>query len=139
MMKGALNGPPEVSPGIKMFSTAVISVVDDDESVRTALGSLLRSHGYTVRMYPDALTFLASTGPRDTSCLISDIQMPGMSGIQMYEELFTRGITVPVIFITGYQGVPPRVSANAPQPVAYFPKPFSCGELMACIEETLSN
>lgn len=138
-MAGALDGPPELSPGIEMSSTAVVSVVDDDESVRTALDSLLRSYGYTVQVYPNAQAFLASTGPRDTRCLISDIQMPGMSGIQMYDELLARGITVPVIFITGYQGAPPRVSANAPQPVAYFPKPFPCGELMACVEEALSR
>lgn len=122
-----------------MSSTAVVSVVDDDESVRVALGSLLRSHGYTVRAYPNAQSFLASTGPQDTGCLISDIQMPGMSGIQMYDELSARGIRVPVIFITGYPGAPPRVSAEAPEPVAYFPKPFACGALVACVESVLKR
>ncbi len=139
MMTGALDGLPEISPGIEMSYTAVVSVVDDDESVRTALDSLLRSHGYTVRVYATAEAFLSSTAPQDTGCLISDIQMPGMSGIQMYEELSARGIRVPVIFITGYQGSPPRVSAEAPEPIAYFPKPFPCVELVACVEDALTR
>lgn len=120
-----------------MPHTTVVSVVDDDESVRMALDSLLRSNGYTVRVYATAEAFLASTGTQDTGCLISDIQMPGMSGIQMYDELSARGIRMPVIFITGYQGSPPQVSAGSPEPVAYFPKPFPCGELMACLEDVL--
>jgi len=122
-----------------MHHAAVISVVDDDESVRMALDSLLRSNGFTVRVYANAEAFLASTGPQDTSCLISDIQMPGISGIQMYDELSARGINLPVIFITGYAGSPPRVGASSPEPVAYFPKPFPCGELMACIREVLER
>jgi FixJ family two-component response regulator len=138
-MAGALDGLPEISPGKSMSCTSIVSVVDDDESVRTALDSLLRSHGYTVRVYANAEAFLSSTGPQDTGCLISDIQMPGLSGIQMYDELSARGIRVPVIFITGYQGAPPRVSANTPVPVAYFPKPFPCAALMACVEDILNR
>lgn len=138
-MAGALDGLPDISPGIEMPHTAVVSVVDDDESVRMALDSLLRSNGYTVRVYATAEAFLAATGTLDTGCLISDIQMPGMSGIQMYDELSARGIRMPVIFITGYQGSPPRVSDRSPEPVAYFPKPFPCGELMACLEDILDR
>ncbi|MGE8186114.1 response regulator transcription factor [Pseudomonas sp. NPDC086278] len=122
-----------------MSRTSIISVVDDDESVRMALDSLLRSNGYTVRVYANAEAFLSSTGPHDTACLICDIQMPGMSGIQMYDELFASGIHIPVIFITGYPGAPPQVSVNAPVPVAYFPKPFPCNELLACIEGVLER
>ncbi len=122
-----------------MPQSAVISVVDDDESVRMALDSLLRSNGFTVRVYACAQAFLDSTGPQDTGCLISDIQMPGMSGIQMYDQISARGINLPVIFITGYQGTPPRVSAGSPEPVAYFPKPFPCAELMACLQEVLNR
>ncbi|VVN32858.1 Response regulator protein TmoT [Pseudomonas fluorescens] len=122
-----------------MPHTAVVSVVDDDESVRIALDSLLRSNGYTVRVYANAEDFLTCDRPQDTGCLISDIQMPGMSGIQMYEALAARGIRIPVIFITGYQGSPPRVSGNTPEPVAFFPKPFPCGELIACVEKILKS
>ena len=65
--------------------------------------------------------------------------MPGMTGIQMYDRLSTLGIHVPIIFITGYPGVPPRVSAGVPEPVAFFPKPFDCAELIACIESVLAR
>lgn len=122
-----------------MSNTAVISIVDDDESVRTALDGLLRSNGYTVHTYANAEQFLASAGPRITACLISDIQMPGWSGIRMYDALVEMGMYIPVIFITGNPGVPPRLSANALAPVAFFPKPFHCGELIACIEAILNR
>ncbi|BBP59164.1 hypothetical protein PHLH4_27540 [Pseudomonas sp. St316] len=65
--------------------------------------------------------------------------MPSMTGIQMYDRLSTLGIHIPIIFITGYLGVPPRTSAAAPEPVAFFPKPFDCAELIACIESVLAR
>ncbi|MET0777198.1 MAG: response regulator [Pseudomonas mandelii] len=111
----------------------IISVVDDDESVRIALDSLLRPNGYTVQVFATAEAFLSSS-PQLTSCLISDVQMPGLSGIQLYEELFARGIQLPVIFISGYLDSPPQVSATAVEPIAFFAKPFPCAELIACIE-----
>lgn len=122
-----------------MSSTAVISIVDDDESVRLALDSLLRSNGFTVNTYTSAEDFLSSTGPQHTSCLISDIQMPGLSGIQMYEALSLNGTHIPVIFITGLPGAPPPISDYAAEPVAFFPKPFPCGQLIACISAVLSR
>jgi FixJ family two-component response regulator len=122
-----------------MAHTAVVSVVDDDESVRMALDSLLRSNGYTVQLYASAEAFLSSSAAQHTRCLISDIQMPGMSGIQMYDQLCARGIRVPIIFITGYQGCPPRLSAKSAEPVAWFPKPFPCSELLACIDAILNR
>ncbi|MCQ6256544.1 response regulator transcription factor [Pseudomonas sp. Q11] len=122
-----------------MSNTATISIIDDDESVRIALDGLLRSHGYRVRTYAGALDFLSSCELENTACLISDIQMPGMTGIQMYDRLSTLGIDIPIIFITGYPGVPPRVSAGVPEPVAFFPKPFDCAELIACIESVLAR
>ncbi|MHC8395301.1 response regulator transcription factor [Pseudomonas sp. LB3P93] len=122
-----------------MSQPFIISVVDDDESVRIALDSLLRSNGYTVRVYATAEAFLSSNGPQITSCLICDVQMPDLSGIQMYEQLSARGIHLPVIFISGYLESPPQVSATAVEPIAFFPKPFPCGELIACIEDILNR
>ncbi|ABA74193.1 putative two-component response regulator [Pseudomonas fluorescens Pf0-1] len=138
-MAGVLDGLPEISPGKAMSHTAVVSVVDDDESVRMALDSLLRSHGYTVQLYPNAEAFLAMKAPPRPGCIISDIQMPGLSGIEMYDELCARGVRIPIIFITGYQGRPPRVNAAFPEPLAYFPKPFPCGELITCIESAFNR
>jgi len=120
-----------------MSTLPVISVVDNDESVRTAVSSLLRAHDYTVNVYESAFAFLDSEGPVITACLVSDIQMPGMCGTQMYEELAARGIHIPTIFITGNPGAPPVLNPIVRRPEGYFSKPFQAGELIACIEKAL--
>uniref|UniRef100_UPI0030DD58DB response regulator transcription factor n=2 Tax=Pseudomonas TaxID=286 RepID=UPI0030DD58DB len=117
--------------------TALIAVVDDDEPIRVALESLLRSSGYQVKSYCSALDFINSNGPRETHCLISDIQMPGMSGVEMLEHLNAQGFTIPVIFITGYPGAAPCITADTPQLVACLPKPFAADKLLGHIEATL--
>jgi FixJ family two-component response regulator len=122
-----------------MSDTAIVSVIDDDESVRVALDGLLRSHGYRVKTYPSAVDFLSSAGFENTACLLSDIQMPGMTGIQLCDELCARGIEIPLIFITGLPAVPPLARPGLCGPVAVFPKPFDCGELMACIESVMQR
>lgn len=118
---------------------AIISVVDNDESVRMALDSLLRSSGYTVRTYAGALEFLFCEGPHITSCLISDIQMPEMDGIQMYEALATRGIHIPVIFISGNPSAQRPLCPGARQPIAFLPKPFPTEKLLAFIQIALDK
>ncbi|MBZ9780318.1 response regulator [Pseudomonas sp. REP124] len=120
-----------------MRNEAIISVVDNDESVRMALDSLLRSSGYKVRTYCGAHEFIFSDGPTHSACLISDIQMPDMDGIQMYEDLAAKGIHIPVIFITGNPDAQRAPGANARAPLAFFPKPFSTEKLLACIETAL--
>ncbi|MEJ5061433.1 MULTISPECIES: response regulator transcription factor [unclassified Pseudomonas] len=122
-----------------MRNDAIISVVDNDDSVRMALDSLLRSSGYAVRTYAGAHDFLFSDGPNVTSCLISDIQMPDMDGIQMYEELATKGIHIPVIFITGNPDAQRQLSNKAREPVAFLPKPFATNKLMEFIDIALKR
>jgi FixJ family two-component response regulator len=122
-----------------MCDEAMIAVVDNDESVRMALDSLLRSSGYRVRTYAGAHEFLSSDGPLVSSCLISDIQMPEMDGIRMYEELATQGIHIPVIFITGNPYAQRLPGNGAEKPIAFFPKPFSTDRLLACIEMVLNR
>jgi FixJ family two-component response regulator len=122
-----------------MCNEAMIAVVDNDESVRMALDSLLRSSGYAVRTYAGAREFLCSEGPQVASCLISDIQMPEMDGITMYEELAARGIHIPVIFITGNPHAQRQPGTGTKQPIAFFPKPFSSDKLLASIETALNR
>ncbi|WP_210644637.1 response regulator [Pseudomonas sp. Tri1] len=116
-----------------MRNTTTIAVVDDDESVRTALKSLLRSSGYHVRTYCSAMDFLDANAPADTHCLISDIQMPGMSGLELHEQLGAMGFQIPTIFITAY----PHLGANTPRLVACLPKPCETDRLLNCIEAAL--
>lgn len=122
-----------------MFNSATISVVDDDELILIALDSLLRSYGYTVKTYASAYAFLQSSGPEQTDCLISDIQMPGMCGVQMYEALAARNTHIPTLFITGKPGLPPAFSARVRKPEGYFSKPFHTDALVACIESALKK
>jgi FixJ family two-component response regulator len=137
MMADSLHELSAATQGRTMRNDAIISVVDNDESVRMALDSLLRSSGYTVRTYAGAHDFLFSDGPDVTSCLISDIQMPDMDGIQMYEELSVKGIHIPVIFITGNPDAQRPLSNSAREPVAFLPKPFVTDKLMAFIDIAL--
>ncbi|MFL9898928.1 response regulator [Paraburkholderia fungorum] len=85
-----------------MQSSPVVSIVDDDKAVRVALSSLIRSLGWHARMYESAEEFLSSGEAAHTSCLISDIRMPGMSGIEMHECLRAQGHALATIFISAY-------------------------------------
>ncbi|MGY2258655.1 response regulator transcription factor [Pseudomonas sp. SDO55104_S430] len=122
-----------------MFNAPVISVVDDDELILVSLDSLLRSYGYTVNTYNSAYAFLQSSDPAQTDCLISDIQMPGMGGVEMYEALAARNTHIPTLFITGKSGLPPKFSASVRTPEGYFAKPFDARALLDCIETILER
>jgi FixJ family two-component response regulator len=80
----------------------IISVIDDDESIRRVLRSLMRSLGWTVYAFARAEDYLNSPHLNDTACLISDVQMPGMSGLELQSKLASRGYSTPIIFITAY-------------------------------------
>ncbi|AEA68917.1 response regulator transcription factor [Pseudomonas brassicacearum] len=114
-------------------NTTTIAVVDDDESVRAALKSLLRSSGYDVRTYCSAMDFLDANAPAATCCLISDIQMPGMSGLELHEQLGAMGFQIPTIFITAY----PDLGAHIPRLIACLPKPCDADKLLSCIDTAL--
>jgi FixJ family two-component response regulator len=128
-----------MTQGFYMLNAPIISVVDDDELILISLDSLLRSYGYTVKTYNSAFAFLESDGPCQTDCLISDIQMPGMCGVTLYEALAARNTHIPTLFITGKPGLPPTFSANVRKPEGYFAKPFNTQALLACIEAALKR
>lgn len=115
----------------------IIAIVDDDDSVRTALESLLRSSGYKVQTYCSALEFLNTNGPAQTHCLISDIQMPGMSGLELHKQLVAMGFHIPTIYITAYPEALPPLGTNTPALIACLPKPCDANKLLNYIETAL--
>lgn len=116
-----------------MSKTPVIAVVDDDESVREAVAGLLKSFGYSAIAFARAEDFLNSNGRDHTACLIADVQMPGMTGPDLYNHLVAAGRPIPTILITAYPDQKIRSSALESGVRCYLSKPFREEDLMACI------
>ena len=113
----------------------VLSVVDDDISVRRSLDRLLRSVGVEVRVFASAEEFLNSEHPCEVDCLILDVRLPGMSGVELHRHLLTRRCNVPVIFITAHgSDDQARAEAASDWTVAYLIKPFSGDELLDAVD-----
>lgn len=125
-----------IRPGSLMHNTVVIAVVDDDEAIRSALNSLLRASGYRVQTYCSARAFLESTDLDQVHCLISDIQMPGLSGPQLHETLHAQGWRIPVIFVSAHPGAMPT---RTPDVIACLPKPFQPEDLLRHIKQALNK
>ena len=122
-----------------MSTRPLISVVDDDVSVREALQSLLRSVGFTVKVFASAEEFLKSDYLRDTGCLILDVRMPGMNGIELHRHLVASHSEVPVIFITAHgseQGARSRALSDGA--IDYLTKPFSEDAFLNAVHKALS-
>ena len=115
----------------------LISVVDDDESIRRTTALLIESFGFRAAAFESAETFLGSDQLRDTSCLIVDVQMPGMDGLQLQSQLAATGCRVPIIFITAYDDEESRRRAMQAGAVAFLGKPFSDQELLRTIHSAL--
>ena len=116
-----------------------ISVVDDDESMREAMRGLMKSLGYTAQAFASAEEFLNSREAPGTSCLIADVQMPGMTGLELHYHLLASGKTVPTILITAYPDDNVRERALSDGVVCYLSKPFDEDDLLACIRSSLSS
>ncbi|MGV6395666.1 response regulator transcription factor [Pseudomonas caspiana] len=119
-----------------MIKSPVIAVVDDDMAVRTGLDSLVRSLGFAVCLFASAEEFLGSTCLNKARCLITDVQMPGMSGVELHEHLSSRGFSIPTIFITAFPEASVRKRAMTGSAVGFLSKPFNAGVLIECIEST---
>jgi len=117
----------------------VISIVDDDESIRTGTMSLLRSLGFIPHAFSSATAFLNSEQLNKTACLISDIQMPGMSGIELHDTLRARGHHMPIIFITAFPNEKVRAQAAVRGVVCFLNKPFDGESLSRCIDAALKG
>jgi FixJ family two-component response regulator len=122
-----------------MRSSSLISIVDDDESNREATKGLIRSLGYQAATFSSAEEFLQSGSVDNTSCLIADVQMPGLSGIDLQRDLIARGVEMPTIFITAFPEEGTRRRALTAGAFGYLSKPFSEDSLLECLSSALGR
>ncbi|WP_340313607.1 response regulator transcription factor [Rhizorhabdus argentea] len=122
-----------------MVNRGLLSIVDDDESIRESLPDLLRSFGFEVAAFSSAEEFLASGAPDRTGCLLLDVAMPGMSGPALQLELVRRKMPIPIVFITSLSDEAVRSSVLALGAVAYLLKPFSEIALLEAVNAALAK
>jgi FixJ family two-component response regulator len=118
---------------------AAVFVVDDDPLIRDALEQLIKSVGLKAFTFSSAREFLEKELPDEPCCLILDIRMPGLSGLDLQDELAKRGLTIPVIFITGHGTVPTSVRAMKAGAVDFLQKPFEDQELLDAIHKAIDQ
>ena len=116
-----------------------IAIVDDDESVREAMSGLMRSLGFSVRAFSSGESFLKSSCLSRAACLIADVQMPGMTGLELHHRLVASGSPIPTILITAYVDEKVRAQALNAGVFCYLPKPIDENKLLACIHSALGD
>ena len=120
-------------------SQSAVFVIDDDKSLREALRSLLRSVGLRVEVFESAQEFLASKLPDVSSCLVLDVRLPGLSGLDFQTELAKANIQIPIIFITGHGDIPMSVRAMKAGAVEFLTKPFREQDLLDAVQVALER
>ena len=116
-----------------------VAIVDDDELVREAMSGLMRSLGFSVKAFSSGEGFLRSNCLRRAACLIADVQMPGMTGLELHHRLVTSGSPIPTILITAYVDEKVRAQALKAGVAYYLPKPIDESKLLACIHSALGD
>jgi FixJ family two-component response regulator len=124
--------------GGKVDGQALISVVDDNDGVRASLDGLVRSLGYRVATFSSAEDFLGSHAASDSRCVISDLQMPGMNGIDLTRAMGRTGSSTPVILISAFLNDPIRREAKAAGVHCFLSKPFDGDALVDCLDSALA-
>jgi FixJ family two-component response regulator len=127
------------APGAVLFDQSQISVVDDDQSFRDSMRSLLKSLNYAVAVFPSAAEFLTSPKLAGTVCLVADVQMPAMTGVELFEHLLRTGHAIPTILVTAYpnDGVRERMLTLGVE--CYLPKPLVEGVLIDCLRSAVAR
>ena len=118
---------------------STIAIVDDDDDVRQATGGLLRSLGFRIATFATAEAFLNSGQLHETSCLITDVQMPGLNGFGLQDRLIAQGHRIPIIFITGFPEDGVRARAMKAGAVCFLGKPYKAVELFDCLHKSLRS
>ena len=118
---------------------SIIYVVDDDPSMQVALASLFRSLSFNVRVFGSAAEFLAAKLPNAITCLVLDVRLPGVNGLEFQDVLAKAGIHVPVVFITGHGDIPMSVKAMKAGAIDFLPKPFSDQDMLDAVIRALEH
>lgn len=119
---------------IRLHTPLIVSIIDDDECVRVATADLVRSLGCDVRLYASGEAFLASGQLADVGCVISDVRMPGMDGLQMQRKLIAMNVRLPIIFISAFGSDAMRKQALRNGALCFLDKPVDGDTILACLK-----
>jgi FixJ family two-component response regulator len=122
-----------------MTSSAIVFVIDDDEAVRKSLERLLDAAHYRIELFKSASEFLSRSAHPGASCVVVDVQMPGLNGIDLQKALIERHREEQIVFITGHGNIPMCAQAMKAGAVDFLPKPFKPKELLVSVERALSR
>jgi FixJ family two-component response regulator len=122
-----------------MLRASLVSIVEDDGFQRASMGRLMRSLGYTVETFPSAAGLLASPHLAETGCLIADVNMPAMTGIELFRHLAKTGHSIPTILITAYPNDVDRINALNDGVICYLRKPIDERDLLRCLDAALPD
>jgi FixJ family two-component response regulator len=122
-----------------MMKKPLVSIVEDDRFFRESMGRLMRSLGYAVEAFPSAAAFLASPRVSETTCLIADVHMPAMTGIELHKHLIDQGRAIPTILVTAYPNDIDRARALNDGVVGYLRKPIDEQHLIQCLRTALTS
>src|SRR5918992_561453 len=117
----------------------IVFVVDDDASIRDSLSDLIGSAGLNVQTFASAQEFLTSPRPDAASCLVLDVQLPGLSGLDLQQELANVDVQIPIIFITGHGDIPMTVRAMKAGAIEFLTKPFRDEDLLNAVEQAVNR
>ena len=122
-----------------MAGKPLVAIVDDDKSIRNGARDLLRAAGFSTATFKDAESFLASESRATAACLVADIRMPGMTGLELYEALVASGVHIPTVLITAHPEEVTQARAREAGITCYLSKPFAPDDLLTCVYEALAK
>jgi FixJ family two-component response regulator len=122
-----------------MAARPLIAIVDDDKSIRNATSDMLKAAGFTAAAFEDAESFLRWPARASVACLVADVRMPGMSGVDLYGALVAAGQAIPTVIITAHPEALNQARARAVGICCYLAKPFGPDELLDCVGEALAR
>jgi two-component system, LuxR family, response regulator FixJ len=117
----------------------LVAIVDDDKSIRNATQNLLRAAGFSTAAFEDAASFLGSASRASASCVVADMRMPGMTGLELYQELLASGRGIPTVIITAHPEELTQARAREAGITRCLTKPFAPDELLECVHEALAK